>query len=112
METLRYKGFIGSIEAELEDNTLYGKVLGLDKGTLVTYKGQTLAELKDDFKNAVDDYIAHCKENGIPLHKSYSGSFNVRIPVELHARAAVKAQELGISLNAFVRESLAKAVML
>ena len=111
LETLRYKGFIGSIEAELNENTLYGKVLGLDKGTLVTYEGETLSELKEDFANAVDDYIAHCKENGIPLHKSYSGSFNIRIPAELHARAAVMAQELGISLNAFVRESLAKAVL-
>jgi len=111
METLRYKGFIGSIEAELEDNTLYGKVLGLEKGTLVTYQGQTLTELKEDFMNAVDDYIDHCKENGIPLHKSYSGSFNIRIPSELHAKAAVTAQELGISLNAFVRESIAKAVL-
>lgn len=111
METLRYKGFIGSIEAELEENTLYGKVLGLDKGTLVTYEGQTLAELKEDFINAVEDYIVHCKENGIPLHKSYSGSFNIRIPSELHARVAAMAQEHGISLNAFVRESLAKAVL-
>ena len=111
METLRYKGFIGSIEAELEDNTLYGKVLGLDKGTLVTYEGQTLAELKNDFMNAVDDYIAHCEENGIPLHKSYSGSFNIRIPAELHAKAAAMAQEQGISLNAFVVESLTRAVM-
>ena len=44
MDTLKYKGFIGSIEAELDDDTLYGKVLGLDKGTLVTYEGKTLAE--------------------------------------------------------------------
>lgn len=77
----------------------------------MTYQGQTLFELKEDFMNAVDDYIDHCKENGIPLHKSYSGSFNIRIPAELHARAAAMAQELGISLNAFVRESLAKAVL-
>ena len=42
METLKYKGFIGSIEVELDDNTLYGKVLGLDKGTLITYEGNTL----------------------------------------------------------------------
>ena len=66
METLRYKGFIGSIEAELEDNTLYGKVLGLDAKTMITYKGNTLAELKEDFHNGVDDYIAHCKEHNIP----------------------------------------------
>jgi predicted HicB family RNase H-like nuclease len=111
MDILRYKGFIGSIEAELEENTLYGKVLGLDKGTLVTYEGKTLMELKEDFINAVDDYIAHCKENGLPLHKSYTGSFNVRIPVELHAKAAVRAQEEGISLNAFVKQSLAMAVL-
>lgn len=111
MDTLRYKGFIGSIEAELEENTLYGKVLGLDKGTLVTYEGKTLMELKEDFVNAVEDYIAHCKENGLPLHKSYTGSFNVRIPVELHAKAAVRAQEEGMSLNAFVKQSLAMAVM-
>ena len=58
MDTLKYKGFIGSIEAELDDDTLYGKVLGLDKGTLVTYEGKTLAELKEDFINAVEDYIA------------------------------------------------------
>lgn len=111
MDILRYKGFIGSIEAELEENTLYGKVLGLDKGTLVTYEGKTLAELKEDFVNAVEDYIAHCKENGLPLHKSYTGSFNIRIPVELHAKAAAMAQEEGISLNAFVKQSLALAVM-
>ena len=111
METLRYKGFIGSIEAELEEDTLYGKVLGLDKGVLITYEGQTLSELKADFVNAVDDYIEHCKANGIELHKSYSGSFNVRIPVELHAKAAAMAQAEGISLNAFVKECLLRAVM-
>ena len=46
MDTLKYKGFIGSIEAELEDNTLYVKVLGFDKGTLIKYEGNTLSELK------------------------------------------------------------------
>ena len=106
-----YKGFIGSIEAELDSNTLYGKVLGLDKGTLVTYEGNTLAELREDFINAVEDYIAFCKEKGLPLHKSYTGSFNIRIPIELHAKAAAKAQEEGISLNAFVKESLMQAVV-
>ena len=111
MDTLKYKGFIGSIEAELDDNTLYGKILGLDKGTLITYEGSTLAELKEDFINAVEDYIEHCKENGLPLHKSYTGSFNVRIPAELHAKAAAMAQAEGVSLNAFVKESIYRAVM-
>ena len=111
METLKYKGFIGSIEVELDDNTLYGKVLGLEKGILITYEGTTLAELKEDFINAVEDYIAHCKENNLPLRKSYSGSFNIRIPSDLHAKAAEMAQIEGISLNAFVKEALSRAVV-
>ena len=111
METLNYKGFIGSIEADLSDNTLYGKVLGLDKSTLITYVGNTLAELQEDFRNGVDDYIIHCKENGLPLHKSYSGSFNVRIPAELHAKIAISAQSSGMSLNAYVRKILSAAVL-
>ena len=111
MDTLKYKGFIESIEAELDDNTLYGKVLGLDKGTLITYEGKTLEELKEDFIHAVEDYIAFCKENGLPLHKSYTGTFNVRIPAELHAKAVAMAQAEGVSLNAFVKESIYRAVM-
>ena len=111
METLNYMGFIGSIEADLSDNTLYGKVLGLDKSTLITYEGATLTELQEDFRNAVDDYIIHCKENGIPLHKSYSGSFNVRIPAELHAKIALTAQSSGMSLNAYIRKILSAAVL-
>ncbi len=111
METLKYKGFIGSIEAELEDDTLYGKVLGLEKGLLITYEGKTLTELKEDFENAVEDHIAYCKENNLPLHKSYSGTFNVRISPELHARIALSAQSSGMSLNAYIQKILTTALL-
>lgn len=111
METIKYKGYIGSVEINEEDDTLYGKVLGMDKGTLITYEGNTVAELKADFKDGVNDYIAHCKEYNLPLHKSYSGTFNVRLTPTLHARAVSYAQQAGISLNAFVKETLAKAMM-
>ena len=114
METLRYKGFVGSIEAELKDNTLYGKVLGLDAKTMITYEGSTLSELKKDFQNGVDDYIAHCKEHNIPLHKSYSGNFQYPNPLRfarqnsgdcpkrrvvterIHKRHSVKSRDVSI----------------
>ncbi len=111
MEKLKYKGFIGSIEVELQNNTLYGKILGLDKKTLITYEGNTLEELKKDFKEAVNDYIELCKEESRPLKKSYSGSFNVRIPMEVHAQIAEISQEKGISMNAFISQTLQNAVM-
>ncbi|SDE15304.1 type II toxin-antitoxin system HicB family antitoxin [Riemerella columbipharyngis] len=111
METLKYKGFIGSIEIQHEDNTLYGKILGLEKGTLITYEGNTIRELKEDFMNAVEDYIAHCKEHNLPLYKSYSGSFNVWLSPELHTKVIEKATNIGMSLNSFIRETLQKAVL-
>lgn len=111
METLKYKGFVGSIEIQHEDNSLYGKILGLEKGTLITYQGKNVSELKEDFFNAVEDYIEHCKEHNLPLRKSYSGSFNIRLTPELHAKVVEKATDIGISLNAFVRETLQKAVL-
>ncbi|MCR4738392.1 MAG: type II toxin-antitoxin system HicB family antitoxin [Bacteroidales bacterium] len=110
MKTLQYKGFIGTIEVE-DDLSLYGKVLGLDKSALVTYVGMTVPELEADFHEAVDDYIDYCKEHNLPLHKSYSGSFNVRITPELHARIAMSAQSSGMSLNAYIQKLLSAAML-
>lgn len=101
---LKYKGFIGTVEVVHEDNTLYGKVLGLDKGTLITYEGNIVSELKED-------YIEHCKEHNLPLRKSFSGLFNVRLTPELHTKVADKSAQIGISLNAFVKETLQKEVL-
>jgi predicted HicB family RNase H-like nuclease len=109
MDTLKYKGFIGSIEVE-DDLSLYGKVLGLGSKALVTYEGMTVPELEADFHAAVDDYIEYCKEHNLPLRKSYSGTFNVRIPQQLHAQVSELAMERGESLNAYVRRALEAAV--
>ncbi len=106
MDTLKYKGFIGSIEVNLEDDTLYGKILGLDKKTLITYEDATVSELKADFKESVNDYIAH-----LPLHKPYSGTFNVRLSPLLHSKIAERSMEMGVSLNAFIKTTLQNAVM-
>ena len=50
-------------------------ILGyLKKGILMTYQSQTLTELKEDFMNAVDDYIDHGKEfqlNYMPEPRSW-----------------------------------------
>ena len=61
MNKLRYKGYVGSVEVSEEDNCLYGHVLDLPHETEITYEGGTVAQLKEDFMNAVDDYIAYCE---------------------------------------------------
>ena len=107
MKTLTYKGYIGSIEISDEDNCLFGKVLDLPKDTMISYEGETVSELKEDFKGAVDDYIAYCKEAGITPRKS---SLNIRISPEVHSKIAILAQQAGTSINAFIKSAVEKQV--
>lgn len=110
MNTMTYKGYIGSIDVVEEENMLYGKVLALPNDTMITYEGQTVDELRNDFHSAVDDYLAFCEEEGIQPRKSYSGALNIRISPEIHGKIALLASRAGISINAFIKNALEKQV--
>lgn len=110
MNTMNYKGYIGSIKVSEEDNCLFGKVLALPHDTMITYEGETVAELREDFHSAVDDYLAHCEEEGIEPRKSYSGALNIRISPETHSKVAMLAKQAGISINAFIRSAVEKQI--
>ena len=101
MNTLTYKGYIGSVSFSEKDNVFFGKIEGIDG--LVNFEGESVRELTTAFHEAVDDYLAYCEEEGIEPHKSYSGSLNVRLSPELHSRVAVLANQAGVSINAFIK---------
>lgn len=110
MNTLKYKGYTGSIEVSVDDNCLFGKVLALPHDTMITYEGETVAELQEDFRTAVDDYLAMCEAEGIEPRKSYTGTLNVRISPEDHSKIAILAKQAGISINAFIRTAVQKQI--
>lgn len=60
---LDYKGYHGTIEHSLEDQVLYGEVVGING--LLSYEGNTLKELEDDFRGVIDEYLEDCKAVGI-----------------------------------------------
>lgn len=103
-DILQYGDYIASINFSAEDEVFYGKILGIDD--LVTFEGASVKELKKAFQDAVDDYIETCKELGKEPNKTYKGTFNVRIPSELHKAAAVYAANNNISLNDFVKRAI------
>lgn len=105
---LRYKDYYGKVEYNSEDDVLYGKVEGI--ADLIVYEGYSIDEIKLSFQNAVDDYLKFCKEIGKNPDKSYKGSFNVRIPPEIHKKAYIMALEQGISLNQFVTNAITSAI--
>jgi len=105
MNTLpRYRGYYGSIEASPEDNCLYGKLLFIR--ALVSYEGQTVAELASAFKQAVDEYLDTCAQLGHTPETPCKGSFNVRVGHELHLAASIAASREQISLNDLTRTAL------
>lgn len=99
-ETLKYKGFYGSMEFSLEDECLVGEVLFVQ--SKIIFIGDTIAELKQAFEDAVDAYLDHCNDKGIEPEKSMSGSFNIRIPSDLHKSLALEAIKRDCSTNACV----------
>ena len=74
----------------------------------ITYEGNTVAELIEDFHGAVDDYLLLCEEKGIKPKKPYSGTLNVRLTQDIHSRAALAADRAGISINAFIKNAVVK----
>ena len=108
MKYLEYKGYTGCIEYSPEDNLLYGKVLGI-RG-LISFEGETGKLLEQDFREAIDIYLADCRLAGRSPEKPFKGSFNVRIPAELHQKAALLAMEAKTSLNSFVAEAIRSRV--
>lgn len=70
MELLSHKGYNGSIETSVADDTLHGKILFIND--LVTYEAQSVAQLKAEFADAVDDYLETCSAIGKKPEKTLS----------------------------------------
>ena len=108
MNTLKHKGYIGSVQFSEDAGVFKGKIEGID--SLVTFEGSSIKELTDNFQKAVDDYVVYCNEQGIPAKKSYSGTLNIRISPSTHNSIADYAAAEGITINAFIKRALEKAV--
>jgi len=75
-DTLNYKGYTGNVHFDAEDRTFHGCVLGITD--IVGFEGESVSELEQDFRNAVDDYLETCAEIGKTqetlFRKSHSGN--------------------------------------
>ncbi|WP_461255142.1 type II toxin-antitoxin system HicB family antitoxin [Treponema sp. R80B11-R83G3] len=101
---MEYKGYIGKTEYDDEAEIFYGEVAGLRD--VITFKGSSVKELKKSFKESIDDYLDFCKRMGKVPDIPVSGRLILRIPPELHSRAAVVAKAEGRSLNTWIAEAV------
>ncbi len=104
MSDMKYKGYLGSTEVDVQDNVLHGKLLFIKD--LVTYEASSPAELRVVFEEAVDDYLEDCADQGVEPDSPFKGQFNVRVTPALHRQLAVCARSQGKSMNEYVADVL------
>lgn len=108
MNTMTYKGYLGSVAFSEKDNVFFGKIEGING--LVNFEGESVQELTNAYHEAVDDYLAYCEAEGIEPDKSYTGVLNVRLTPAIHRQVAMLARQAGLTLNAYIKEALEEKV--
>ncbi len=101
---MKYKGFFGRVEYDDEAKIFHGEILGLKEP--IIFQGKTVEELEESFQSSIDLYLSLCEQKGEKPEKTFSGTFNLRIDPDLHARLSTKAKAAGLSLNSYIAEKL------
>lgn len=101
---LEYKGYHATIEYDAEDELFVGEVFGITDS--LNFHGSSINELKSTFSQCIDNYLELCKKVGKNPDKEFRGTFNVRIPPELHRKAALAAVKQKITLNQYVVKAI------
>ncbi len=107
MNSMTYKGYTARVELDERDAIFVGRVLGLR--SVISFHGETVAELRREFELAIEDFLRDCKEQGVSPEKPSSGKVMLRVPPEVHGAALVAAQAAGKSLNQWATEVLKEA---
>jgi predicted HicB family RNase H-like nuclease len=103
-QTLRYKDYNGSVIFNNEDQILHGRILGIRD--MVTFEGENVKEMKDNFIQAVDEYLSFCAAEGKKPDVPFKGTFNVRLSRDLHMRVALLAEEKSQKLNKVINDAV------
>jgi predicted HicB family RNase H-like nuclease len=101
---MTYKGYQAKVELDEQAGVFHGEVI--NTRDVITFQGSSVKELKQAFKDSVEDYLEFCAACGEDPEKPFSGKFLVRVPPDLHRRIMAEARRQGKSLNAHVVEKL------
>ncbi|MBU0510282.1 MAG: type II toxin-antitoxin system HicB family antitoxin [Chloroflexi bacterium] len=97
---IEYKGYVGKVEYDDEAGIFHGEVINLRD--VITFQGDSVDDIRQAFRDSVDDYLEFCVERNEEPEKPFSGKFIVRIPPELHRKIYTQAKIADKSLNSWV----------
>jgi predicted HicB family RNase H-like nuclease len=104
---IEYKGYLGKVELDEEAGLFHGEVINVRD--VITFEGKTVAEVREAFRDSIEDYLAFCAERGEDPERPFSGTFVVRTTPELHRELYTQARLADKSLNRWINEVLTQA---
>jgi predicted HicB family RNase H-like nuclease len=72
------KGYEAVVSFDDEAGIFYGEVANVRD--VITFQGESVAELQQAFADSVEDYLTFCAERGEKPEKPFSDSFLSHIP--------------------------------
>ena len=105
---IEYKGYTAVFEHDEKEDILGAWVI--DTRDQILFEGRSLDELRERMKEAVDDYLEHCKERGKTPDRPYSGKFLFRTTADLHRAIATEAAAERMSINEWMEARVRTAV--
>ena len=103
---IEYKGYIGVLEFDPEIDTFHGTVINTND--IITFYGSSVAELREEMRKSVEDYLEFCREQGREPEQPFSGKLIIQTSPELYRRITLEAVRRHISMDTYVREILEK----
>lgn len=102
--TMNHEGYVATLEIDDEAGIIHGRVV--NARAVLTFEGNTVAELRQAFADTIADYRDWCRERGVEPEKPYSGTLSLRLPPELHRKIDEAAAKRDRSINQFIVERL------
>ncbi len=97
---LKYKDYYARLTFDPSADAFHGRVIGIQD--VIDFYRRTPDELRDEFKNSVEEYLAWCAEEGEKPEKSWAGKLTIRPDEALRRRLVAAAATTNQSINRFV----------
>lgn len=104
---MKYKGYFARIDYDDDDAIFVGHISGIRD--IVGFHGESVAQLRTAFEEAVDDYLDACEQLGQKPDKPSNGKILLRVDPEIHRAAIIAAEMHGKSLNQWATDVLKTA---
>lgn len=107
MNTIKYKGYEASIEFDIEDKIIVGRVLKISD--IIGFHATSIPEFEEVFHQSIDAYIRDCATLNLEPEAPASGKLMLRVDPVVHAAALKEAKRGGVSLNKWAESVLKQA---